>query len=302
MDRPWLADTELPPRAAAEILAAQFPELAPVSLELFARGWDNIAYLVNDTWVFRFPRREIAVALIHTEAAVLPAIAPRLPLPIPVPSMVGVPSEVFPRPFLGYARLPGTDAARAEVVDTEALAEPLGRFLAALHAIPAGEASLLGAGPDTLGRLDVAKRAPRLLERLEAAVEAGLIADPAPLARLCAETPRDYAPVARCLVHGDLHPANVLVDASGGPAGVIDWGDVHIGDPAVDLGIAELLLSPSAQARFRAAYGPIPDDVAAIARFKALITAFVLLISAADVGDDAVVRSSQSALERLTSA
>ena len=37
------------------------------------------------------------------------------------------------------------------------------------------------------------------------------------------------------LVHGDFYSRHVLVDETGGMAGVIDFGDLHVGHPAVDL-------------------------------------------------------------------
>ena len=39
-------------------------------------------------------------------------------------------------------------------------------------------------------------------------------------------------------IHGDLHARNVVVNEEGGLAGVIDFGDVCAGDPAVDYGAA----------------------------------------------------------------
>ena len=51
-------------------------------------GWDNTAYLVNGEWVFRFPRRTIAVPLLEAEGRVLPKLAPRLPLSDSAPRMV----------------------------------------------------------------------------------------------------------------------------------------------------------------------------------------------------------------------
>jgi aminoglycoside phosphotransferase (APT) family kinase protein len=37
-----------------------------------------------------------------------------------------------------------------------------------------------------------------------------------------------------CLVHGDLHPGNIIVRQSSIHA-IIDWGDLTAGDPASDL-------------------------------------------------------------------
>ena len=42
---------------------------------------------------------------------------------------------------------------------------------------------------------------------------------------------------ASALAHGDLHVRHVLVDAAGGATGVMDWGDVCLADPAVDVSL-----------------------------------------------------------------
>jgi aminoglycoside phosphotransferase (APT) family kinase protein len=55
-------------------------------------------------------------------------------------------------------------------------------------------------------------------------------------------------------LHGDLHPANVLV-AGGRLSGVIDVGDLGIEDPAVDLMSAWMLLPRAARRRWRACAG-----------------------------------------------
>ncbi len=42
-------------------------------------------------------------------------------------------------------------------------------------------------------------------------------------------------------VHGDLHPANVVV-SDGTLSGIVDFGDLFAGDPAWDLAAASVLL------------------------------------------------------------
>src|SRR6202044_3006572 len=54
-------------------------------------------------------------------------------------------------------------------------------------------------------------------------------------------------------LHGDLHPANILV-SDGRVSGVIDFGDITSGDPATDLAVAWMLLPLEHHATFRAAY------------------------------------------------
>ena len=82
----WDAEHALDATAARVLLSGQFPDLALASVQPLGIGFDNTVYLVDDVWVFRFPRREVAVPLMERELAVLPGLAPRLPLPVPVPS------------------------------------------------------------------------------------------------------------------------------------------------------------------------------------------------------------------------
>ena len=72
MNRPWSAEHDVSASLARELIETQFPKLTPVGVEPLGVGWDNTAYRVNDKFVFRFPRRQIAVELIRTEARVLP--------------------------------------------------------------------------------------------------------------------------------------------------------------------------------------------------------------------------------------
>lgn len=53
-------------------------------------------------------------------------------------------------------------------------------------------------------------------------------------------------------LHGDLHPANLVLAASGDLAAVVDFGDVCAGDPACDLATAWLTFDAPARAVFRA--------------------------------------------------
>ncbi len=53
-------------------------------------------------------------------------------------------------------------------------------------------------------------------------------------------------------VHGDLHPANLLLGTSGRLSAVIDFGDLTAGDPATDLATAWLTFSPEGRRVFRA--------------------------------------------------
>ncbi len=47
--------------------------------------------------------------------------------------------------------------------------------------------------------------------------------------------------VSPCLMHGDLYARHLLLDESFQLSRVIDWGDLHAGDGAVDLAVAWLV-------------------------------------------------------------
>src|SRR5262249_19523617 len=129
--------------------------------------------------------------------------APRLPLPVPSPIFVGRPAADYPWPFAGYRMVPGRTACAANLDEGQrtAAAEPLAHFLAALHAIPSGEAARAGAGPDTLGRLDLPRRLPWARERLADLVRRGLVEDVRPFTAILDGAPPSYAARSDTLVH-----------------------------------------------------------------------------------------------------
>lgn len=291
MSEPWTAERVVDEALARELVEAQFPDLAGAPFEPFGVGWDNTAWLVGGVWVFRFPRRPIAVPLLEREIRLVPAIAPRLPLPVPVNERVGRPSERFPWPFAGYRLLRGTTGCRAALDDDQrtAAAAPLGRFLAALHAIEDGAA--LDAAGDLFDKANVPRRAQ--IARAEL-TELGDAVDLPRLERVIDTAKARPAPPT--LVHGDLYARHVLVDERGAPCGIIDWGDIHLGDPAVDLALAHLFLPPAARDAFRAAYGDIDEATWRLAAFHALFHAANCARYGRAVGDAALLDDALRAL------
>ncbi|HYT88834.1 MAG TPA: phosphotransferase [Gemmataceae bacterium] len=301
MTQAWTAECSVSADLARSLIEAQFPQMVLASVEPFGAGWDNTAFLVNDTLVFRFPRRQIAVPLLEAEARLLPVLAERLPLPIPVPTFVGPPTASYPWPFGGYPLLPGRTACSANLDDEQrqALAAPLARFLATLHTTPAAWAAHHGAGPDPIERLDIARRLPRLRELLAQFAAHHLVEDVRPLTALADAAPAVYVPRADTLVHGDLYVRHLLVNEDKRLAGVIDWGDIHLGDPAADLMVAHSFLPPTAHDAFRAAYGQMDSTAWNIARLRALWHTANVLSYAQDVGDVDLLREGQRGLRYL---
>jgi aminoglycoside phosphotransferase (APT) family kinase protein len=98
------------------------------------------------------------------------------------------------------------------------------------------------------------------------------------------------------VVHGDLYARHLLVDRRRGLCGVIDWGDVHQGDPALDLSILYGFLPAEARPGFLEAYGPVDPGTLRRARFRALVVGALLISYAREIGDGRLAVAGQFAL------
>jgi len=294
MAQAWDAEIEVGSELATRLIAHQFQDLAGLPVAPFSSGWDNTAFLVDGQWVFRFPRRHCAIPLLACEMRALPSLARMLPLAVPAPVFTGQPESAYPHPFTGYRLIPGRTACRAHLDDAarRALAGPLAVFLRALHAIPPALATELGIPADTIRRLDVAHRGPRAIENITGMVARGdaSSAQAASLRDILAKAADCRSVGTTTLVHGDLYVRHLVVDDDGRLHGIIDWGDCHRGDAAMDLGIVFAVLTPEARQDFFAVYGPISDDTRRLARFRAMVHLGYLSGFAHDIGDQELIR------------
>jgi aminoglycoside phosphotransferase (APT) family kinase protein len=248
-------EIEITAELVRDLLHDQHPDLAGHPVRFGARGWDNQLWRLGDDLAVRLPWATLSAdALLRKEHEWLPALAPRLPLPVPVPQRLGEPSERFPRTWIVTTWVPGTPADRAPATHATEAADALAAFLTALHR-PAPEGA--PGGRDRGGPL--AGHAEGFAQQLAWATAQGLIPDPDAVRAVWedAVTAPDWRGPALWL-HGDLHPANVLT-ADGAFCGVIDFGDLFAGDPACDLAAAWILLPDGAVDRFYDAYRPTAD-------------------------------------------
>jgi aminoglycoside phosphotransferase (APT) family kinase protein len=305
----WDADVDVGAELVRALLAEQFPALDASSARLLAEGWDNSVWSVEERLAFRFPRRAVAAPLVERELVVLPLLAPLLPVEVPAPMFVGAPGDRFPWTFVGSPLLPGLEPADATLTEADrvGLGAALGGFLRALHA----PETLAAVDPDHAlpvdpnRRADMSLRVERTREQLGALAAADLWHAPAPVERLLdlANGLRDPAgPLALC--HGDLHLRHVLVDGgslSGVIAGVIDWGDVCVADPAIDLVLYWSFLSPQGRTAFVVGYGEIGEERLLRARVLALFLCAILALYARDVGNASLEREALAGLDRTLS-
>ncbi len=276
---------------ARKLIRERSPDVAAATVELIGEGWDNVAYLVDHEWVYRFPRGELPAQLLATECEFVPRIVSRLPFPVSVPEAVGEPTAEFAWPVARHRYVAGTTADRARLTDEQrrALARPLGEFLRALH-----DLDVEGLPGDLIGRMDPTKRVPKAHERLDELAELGVIPKPDAWLPLLASLPQ--SPLPPSTLHGDFYSRQLVLNSDGSLKGVIDWGDMHKGDPACDLMVAFAFVPRTG---FEKGYGPIDEATARLARFRALSHTLGVTLYAKDIGDEDLLREGKAALARL---
>jgi aminoglycoside phosphotransferase (APT) family kinase protein len=216
-------------------IRAAFPGLAFEAARRNDIGDDHEVVILDDRWVFRFlrpgrGRRDLFAG----ERRLLDALAGRTPFAIPAYAYVSQAGD-----FGGYRLIEGDEltverfAALAAAARTKILNQ-LAVFLREVHATaPATIANAAGVVPHEWSggqfrdrwvserRAMIADIAPALIGRADRFYDA-----------LAAMPP----PAREVLTHGDLSADHMLLAPAGDRlAGVIDFGDACLGDPAYDL-------------------------------------------------------------------
>jgi aminoglycoside phosphotransferase (APT) family kinase protein len=185
----------------------------PTTIVEIDDGYDFEVAIVDEEWVFRFPRRAGVEGALDVEIVLLPALAPVLP--VEMPSFEHISRDPL---FVGYRLIRGEP-----LVDEDA--DGVRAFLEALHALDP-----TGLPVERPVWVEAYREQCAEFERLVLPL---LDKDQRPEAKRLfgeAETLVDFKPV---LLHADLGPEHLLV-RDGRLAGVIDWGDARLGDPALD--------------------------------------------------------------------
>jgi aminoglycoside phosphotransferase (APT) family kinase protein len=296
VSNPWAPEREITVTEARTAVRSTGYAGEAETVEIIAAGWDNTIVLVDDEWVFRFPRREIALPGIHREIAWLPVLAGRLPVPIPVPVRVGT-FGAPPWPFWGGRHLPGVELAHSPHADRTRVAVTIGRLLADLHALETIDELPI----DPFGRADSASRAPRARAVLADLRDLGLWRDDPAIDVVLDAGGALGPPTARpVLSHGDLYSRHVLIGDDGAVTGIIDWGDLCLAPAAVDLAIAFSAFRGESRLAILEAYGPVDDDALLRAQTFAVFSAASVAHYAYDVGDDVLLAEALTGLDGIT--
>lgn len=215
-------------------LRATFPDIAVKHARLISSGFDHLIVSINFKYMFRFPRTPLYRAHLPIEISVLGGLDQAL--------RVNVPRYRFVAPagrFAGYARVPGVEMTPSRFTqlprcDQRDVARQFVEFLNALHATPSELLARAGEPLPTLWRSRRYAGGDHLTRRDTLAP----YLEPDDLARLDRFFARYGAgrPAASRVIHGDLVQNHLLLDPSR-RLGVIDFGELALGDPAWDLAV-----------------------------------------------------------------
>ncbi|MFE7626195.1 aminoglycoside phosphotransferase family protein [Streptomyces sp. NPDC057509] len=243
---------DVTPGTVAALIQEQFPRWSrPAVRRLPSTGTVNAIFRIGNDLSARFPLRPAdaaeARAVLERETRASAELARVSPFPAPEPVALGRPGAGYPMPWSLQTWLPGTVAFDADPSGSDAFAEDLAAFIAALRA--AGTRGRLFSGE---GRGGVLAHHDAWMAKCFEESEGLLDVDR--LRRMWSrfrELPRTGGDV---MSHGDLIPGNVLV-AGDRLGGVLDTGGFGPADPALDLVGAWHLLRPGPREVLRTALG-----------------------------------------------
>jgi len=236
-------------QVVAALVRDQFPRwrnhpVRPVT----SHGTVNALFRLGDEVVLRFPLQpsgdcETRAELI-AEQDNARRLAAHVSVAVPEPLALGEPGEGYDGLWTAYRWIPGEIANARTIGDPDVFARDLAGFVREVHGIDTG-----GAGWPGHGRGGPLHRVDEWVQRSFS--ESAGLTDTQRLSRIwarCRDTPA--ADTADVWIHADLMPGNLLV-RGGRLTGVIDFGTVGIGDPAVDMMPAWNLLPPGARETYR---------------------------------------------------
>jgi aminoglycoside 2''-phosphotransferase len=277
-----------------------YPDLTIREAWLNEDGQYNDGLIVNNDFIFRFPKVPIALAMIYTEYTILRDIQGHTTLPVPNPISSHLTTDVLGKAFIGYRLIPGEPLLREtfeEITDPaiqDRIIDQIGRFLKELHNIPVKEAISI-----PLPRRDTREVWTDIFLRFRDKLFPHL--DPEYRDRVTNNFAMylanldqvDFKPVLR---HGDFGTVNLLFDAAEQRiSGVIDFGNAGLGDPALDFAalIAPFGYGEAIIERFARVY-PLDEAMMDRARFYVSTYALQEALYGAERGSPKIFQSGLS--------
>lgn len=187
-------------------------------------GWDHDVCILNDSWVFRVPKKAITVN--REEEKLLKNLQSKTNIVLPTFTICTTPdgNEAMLYPYISGDPI----SLNMSDVALKIAASQLGAFLTNLHQLEAASYSL-------------PKRDRLYYDALYEKIRSFYPDLPAVVIDHTERLFVELQPVCTAVVHGDLRSAHILWEKSTSQVGIIDFSDMHVGDPAIDfVGISQI--------------------------------------------------------------
>lgn len=209
----------------------EFPNLKFKRATMPKQGMDHLAIFLDDQWVFRFAKNPEYIAHFPNEVKLLNALHKQISLPIPHYEFVSKDKS-----FGGYKKIQGKPLTRAgykrmSLEARKTIATELGNFFNDLHSFPASKARALGVPlEDPAAYLSILKR------EYKRYVEPKITtAEKVYSHKILLESERyNTQKHPQVMTHNDMLGCHIFLKKNNHIAGIIDFGDKTIGDPAKD--------------------------------------------------------------------
>jgi ribosomal-protein-alanine N-acetyltransferase len=301
---PWLPDFEFKPEELKNFLISKDPVFKNVHMpELIDHGWDNDVYILKaDKIIFRCPRRKIAATLIQRENYALEFLKGKLNLAIPDPYYKFIGPPVYPYPFHGYRLLDGEAVHKAHLSNNDRASNicDFALFLKKLHSISAEDALNAGVDFQVFDRTNSRNIYEQINQRIntqwfkkEDSLYLSKIKELSDAAMSVTLNKNKLV-----IVHGDLYCKHLLFKDKK-ITSIIDWGDVGLNHPVIDLASLYSIFPKSCHDEFYDIYGYISDDIKIYAQFLAIHSALACLDFATTNNDQQLSDESKKAIKEI---
>ena len=224
------------------LIQKEFPEFPISSLKKIGEGDNSKAFLVNENYIFRFPKRRSVKQQIQREICVLPKIKNFVNLPVPEFELISPQLN-----FVGYQKINGDILSNTiffslSKTKQEIIQKQLGNFLTQIHSFP-----LDNFKECRLETMDLKEEYSENFEDVkkliypETSKRKQKIITQLFNQYLGTDSNFEYLPT---LIHNDFSKDHILFDTvnqhpperfiRAGITGIIDFGDIAFGDPDYD--------------------------------------------------------------------
>ena len=219
-----------------KIIDELYPNISTDRIQIFDDGWDYVVFVIDGQKAIRFPRRSDYAKRLPVEVAFLNQFGDQLP--VSVPRLTLYADGETSLPYVTYDFIPGIQFKKS-ISDTFSKAElrqvalQIGSFLDKLHSISIEKAIKLGvkqAESLETWRNKFEKIKIDVFPLITKAEQAWAIS----IFESFFETIREN-PMPLTVIHSDIMPEHIIVNPKTHKlSGIIDFGDLEIGDPAYD--------------------------------------------------------------------